>query len=83
MTNFTNNKNKEEQTLKLNAIVLLFAVVLLSLCVVCYFIGLFANPSLENFFADVSSILFTGSVATGILYLVKIVFDSLIRSAKK
>lgn len=83
MTNFTNNKNKEAQTLKLNAIILLFAVVLLSLCVVFYLIGLFANPSLENFFADVSSILFTGSVAIGILYLVKIVFDSLIRSAKK
>ncbi len=83
MTNFTNNKNKEDQTLKLNAIILLFAVVLLSLCVVFYLIGLFANPSLENFFADVSNILFTGSVAIGILYLVKIVFDSLIRSAKK
>lgn len=83
MTNFTNNKNKEDQTLKLNAIILLFAVVLLSLCVVFYLIGLFANPSLENFFADVSSILFTCSVAIGILYLVKIVFDSLIRSAKK
>lgn len=83
MTNFTNNKNKDNQTLTLNAIILLFAIILLSLCVIFYLIGLFANPNLENFFADVSSILFTGSVITGVLYLVKIALSSLIKSLNK
>lgn len=75
--------NQENKQLTFNAIIFLFAVILLSLSIIFYLIGLFAHPQLENFFADVSSILFTGSVATGILYLVKITFDSLMRSAKK
>ena len=71
MKNFFNNQ--ENQQLTINAIIFLFAIILLSLSIIFYLVGLFGNPLLENFFADVSSLLFIGFIVSGVLYLVKII----------
>lgn len=75
--------NQENQQLTVNAIIFLIAVILLSLSIIFYLIGLFGNPQLENFFADVSSILFIGFIISGLGYLIKLVVEAIIISSKK
>lgn len=78
MKNFILNQFEDDQSLSLNAIILLFAVLLLSSSIIFYLIGLFAHPSLENFFVDVASIFFLSANATFIIYLFKVTIESLI-----
>ncbi|MGX4687551.1 hypothetical protein JNUCC83_11965 [Vagococcus sp. JNUCC 83] len=73
------NKNKQ---FTLNAILLLLAIILLSLSIIFYFIGLFGSPHLENFFGDISSLFFIGFVGFGLIYLVKMIVTMLTPSDK-
>ena len=75
--------NRENPQLTVNAIIFLVAVILLSLSIIFYLIGLFGHPQLENFFADVSSILFIGFIISGLGYLIKSVVEVIIISSKK
>lgn len=80
MKNFINHITKEDQSLTLNAIILLFAIILFSFCLIFYLIGLFANPNLENFFANIASIFFLGANGFVIIYLIKVTIELLIIS---